>query len=50
MSGISNVKYWLKVHGHDPEDDARCQRIFDAAKRTDHTLSEDEIEALCRGD
>jgi isopropylmalate/homocitrate/citramalate synthase len=48
MSGISNVKYWLKAHGHDPEDEALCQRIFDKAKQTDHTLSEEEIEALCR--
>lgn len=49
MSGLSNVKYWLKAHGHDPDDETLCQRIFEAAKHTDHTLSEDEIEALCRG-
>jgi 2-isopropylmalate synthase len=48
MSGVSNVKYWLKAHGHDPDDEALCQRIFDRAKQTDRTLLEDEIEALCR--
>lgn len=49
MSGISNVKYWLREHGHDPEDEALCRRIFEAAKHTDHTLSKEELEALCRG-
>lgn len=49
MSGLSNVKYWLREHGHDPEDEALCRRIFDAAKQTDHTLSKEELEALCRG-
>jgi isopropylmalate/homocitrate/citramalate synthase len=49
MSGVSNVKYWLQEHGHDPEDDAVVQRIFDAAKTTDHTLSESELETLVRG-
>ena len=48
MSGLSNVKHWLKVHGYDAEDEALCRRIFDAAKSTDHTLSEDEILALVR--
>ncbi len=46
MSGLSNVKHWLREHGHDPEDDALCRRLFDAAKQTDHTLSRDELEAL----
>jgi 2-isopropylmalate synthase len=49
MSGISNVKYWLREHGHDPDDEELCRRVFDAAKRTDHTLSKEELEALCRG-
>ncbi|HSR41565.1 MAG TPA: LeuA family protein [Longimicrobiales bacterium] len=48
MSGLSNVKHWLRTRGHDPEDEALCRRIFEAAKRTDHTLSEEEIEALAR--
>jgi 2-isopropylmalate synthase len=49
MSGLSNVKYWLKAHGRDPDDDVLCGRIFEAAKHTDHTLTREELEALCRG-
>ncbi len=48
MSGLSNVKHWLASHGHDPEDEETCRRIFEAAKSTDHTLTEEEIEALIR--
>ncbi|MGY8776771.1 MAG: LeuA family protein [Longimicrobiales bacterium] len=48
MSGLSNVKYWLREHGHDPEDGELCERIFRAAKQTDHTLTVKEIEALCQ--
>ena len=48
MSGLSNVKYWLRDHGHDPEDQELLDRIFRAAKQTDHTLSQGELEALCR--
>ncbi len=47
MSGLSNVKYWLREHGFDRDDEALCRRIFDAAKRTDHTLTEQEIRAIC---
>jgi isopropylmalate/homocitrate/citramalate synthase len=46
MSGLSNVKYWLKCHGYDPENEGYCTILFDAAKATDHTLTEDEILAL----
>jgi 2-isopropylmalate synthase len=49
MSGFSNVKHWLREHGHDPDDEALCRRVIDAAKRTDHTLSKEELEAICRG-
>jgi isopropylmalate/homocitrate/citramalate synthase len=48
MSGLSNVKYWLREKGHDPDDKVLCDRIFRAAKQTDHTLTEGELEALCR--
>ncbi len=48
MSGISNVKYWLRVRGHDHEDEALCKRIFERAKSSDHTLTEEEIEELVR--
>jgi len=49
MSGLSNVKHWLKSHGYDPDDEALCRRLFEAAKHTDHTLTEEELHALCRG-
>jgi 2-isopropylmalate synthase len=48
MSGLSNVKYWLREHGYDPDDEGLCDRIFQSAKQTDHTLTEGEVEALCR--
>jgi 2-isopropylmalate synthase len=48
MSGLSNVKYWLRQHGHDWEDESLVRRIFEVAKTTDHTLSEEELESLCR--
>ncbi len=46
MSGLSNVKYWLREHGYDPTDEELTSRIFKAAKQTDHTLTEGELEAL----
>jgi 2-isopropylmalate synthase len=49
MSGLSNVKYWLKSHGHDPENERHCTVLFDAAKGTNHTLTESEILALLKG-
>jgi 2-isopropylmalate synthase len=45
LSGLSNVKYWLESHGYDSDDAAACKILLDAAKRTDHVLSEEE----CRG-
>ena len=48
MSGLSNVKYWLKARGYDPEDEERGRRILDAAKRSNHTLTEEEITELMR--
>lgn len=48
MSGLSNVKYWLRDNGYDPDDQELCDRIFRAAKSTDHTLTSGELEALCR--
>ena len=50
MSGLSNVKYWLKSHGYDADDERCCNVLFAAAKSTDHTLTEDEITALLGGD
>ncbi len=48
MSGLSNVKYWLRERGYDDSDEELCARIFRAAKQTDHTLTEGELEALFR--
>ena len=49
MSGLSNVKYWLREHGYDADDEELCRRVFEAAKHTDHTLSQEELDAICRG-
>jgi 2-isopropylmalate synthase len=49
MSGLSNVKYWLREHGHDANDEALCRRVFDAAKRSDHTLTREELDRLVNG-
>jgi 2-isopropylmalate synthase len=49
MSGLSNVKYWLRSRGFAADDEDLCDRLFDAAKATDHTLTEEELEALVRG-
>ena len=48
MSGLSNVRHWLDEHGFDSSDESLLNRIFEAAKRTDHTLSQEELEAICR--
>ena len=49
MSGISNVRYWLRAHGYDATDEGLCSAVFEAAKTCDHTFSDDEVHALCRG-
>jgi 2-isopropylmalate synthase len=48
VSGLSNVKYWLELHGYDANDDAACALLFDAAKQADRVLSDDECHALLR--
>ena len=48
VSGLSNVKYWLETHGYDPEDEASCRTLFDAAKRTDRVLTDDECRSLLK--
>lgn len=48
VSGLSNVKFWLQHHGYDPDDEAACQALFDAAKRADHTLTAEECHSLLR--
>ena len=49
MSGQSNVKHWLRRHGYDEDDQNLVQRIFAASKKTDHTLTREELEDLCHG-
>ena len=48
VSGLSNVKYWLELHGYDVNDDAACALLFDAAKQAERVLSDDECHALLR--
>lgn len=45
-SGLSNVRHWLRAHDLDEEDKGLAQRILDAAKTSNHTLSAAEIMAL----
>ncbi|HKP74451.1 MAG TPA: LeuA family protein [Longimicrobiaceae bacterium] len=46
MSGISNVRYWLRAHGFG-EDEGLAAHVFDAAKGCDHTFTDAEVLALC---
>jgi 2-isopropylmalate synthase len=46
VSGMSNVKFWLEDHGYDANDDGLCQLLFDAAKRSDRVLEEEECHRL----
>jgi isopropylmalate/homocitrate/citramalate synthase len=45
MSGKSNVIYWLESRGY-PAEPGLVDRIFDEAKRSDHILTDPEIETL----
>jgi 2-isopropylmalate synthase len=46
LSGLSNVKYWLEEHGYDPEADGIADALFQAAKRSGHTLTDEECHRL----
>ena len=48
VSGLSNVKWWLEEHGYDPADDTLCQLLFDAAKRMNRVIRDDELHAMIR--
>jgi 2-isopropylmalate synthase len=48
LSGLSNVKHWLETHGYDADDEAACKVLLEAAKRTDHVLTDDECRGLLR--
>jgi 2-isopropylmalate synthase len=45
VSGMSNVKYWLRIHGYDDGDDELCRRVFELAKASSRVLEPDEIHA-----
>jgi hypothetical protein len=45
MSGQSNVIYWLRSRGIEPEP-VLVEAIFDECKRSDRLLTESEIQAL----
>jgi 2-isopropylmalate synthase len=47
MSGESNVLYWLEEHGI-AADRELVRALFEHAKSSSHTLSEDEVLELCR--
>ncbi|HVB08667.1 MAG TPA: LeuA family protein [Candidatus Acidoferrales bacterium] len=46
MSGRSNVTYWLEKHNVPATDDL-VDRIFQAAKKGERVMTEEEIAALC---
>ncbi len=48
MSGLSNVKYWLRARGFDADDETLCDRIFSVAKASDRTLTHEDITAIIR--
>ena len=49
MSGRSNVTYWLEKHGI-PATDELVDRIFQAAKKAERVMTDEEIVALCGTD
>jgi 2-isopropylmalate synthase len=49
VSGLSNVKFWLKAHGYDDQNENYARVLFDAAKRTDRVLTDEECHALLAG-
>ena len=48
MSGLSNVRYWLRTHGYDASNEDLCHRIMEAAKRSSRTLPKEELNALAQ--
>lgn len=45
MGGRSNVVYWLKSRGIEPADEL-VSAVFDAAKKSDRVLTDDEVHAI----
>ena len=50
LSGLSNVKFWLEEHGYDASDEARCERLFEAAKVADRVLNDEECHRVALDD
>jgi 2-isopropylmalate synthase len=48
VSGLSNVRYWLEERGLKSDDEELCKRILDAAKVSDHVLTDAEVMRLLR--
>ncbi len=46
VSGLSNVRCWLEEHGHDASDDALSKHVFEAAKRINRVLRDEELEQM----
>lgn len=46
VSGMSNVRFWLEAHGYDPANEQLARALFEAAKRTDHALTDTECRAV----
>ena len=49
VSGLSNVKYWLEAHGYDAGDERAAKALFDAAKKAERVLTDEECHALVKG-
>lgn len=47
VSGMSNVKYWLRANGYPTDDDGLSRAVFELAKRADRVLSDDQVHACC---
>lgn len=48
MSGMSNVRHWLRRHGLPDSEEGLCQAVLAAAKKNDRVLNEDEIWVVIR--
>ncbi|MGH7552419.1 MAG: LeuA family protein [Longimicrobiales bacterium] len=48
VSGMSNVKHWLRENGYAADDEGLCREVFELAKRTDHVLADEEVHTCCR--
>jgi 2-isopropylmalate synthase len=46
VSGLSNVKCWLEEHGYDAADAALVERLFNAAKRADRVLTDEDCHRI----